>query len=472
MLEVGQILDNKYEILELIGEGGMSRVYLCKNTRLDSLCAVKEIKNELQDSYEFKCEVDILKGLNHPGIPRIFDFFQENGSYYIIEDYVEGKTLREIIEKRSPIKKETLYDTLNKLCDILIYLHSFNPPIIYRDLKPSNIMITPKGEVKLIDFGIARIYKPDKDKDTVFLGSLGYIAPELYNGSQSNILTDIYCLGATIKALKELTKGRDENLQRVVNKCMEIDSNKRYKSVKELKKDLIVEKTVLMPVSKKKKYFWSTKTIISLCIFVSLACVVVALSLKFTKDNKETKPKTVNNVKAKGSEETKPEEVKTVIKDYFIDGIINKQKSDSSSRTDVLEQVWDLLPFYDRIYELEPKAEAVIANKSVDFSISKVEFKNGQMFLYCQVENDGNSVVSIGDKDKFTIFDDGGNGIEGNLQNSNEGTISVNAGESNEDIIIIFKNVTLKSKNYIFKTNASVDGEDDAHYIRLKIINN
>ncbi len=463
MLEIGQILDNKYEVQKLIGEGGMSRVYLSKNTRLDYMCAIKEIKNELNDSYEFKCEVDILKNLNHKGIPRILDFFDEDGSYYIVEDYVEGKTLKELIALKGYLKMETIYEIADKLCDIMIYLHSFKPPIIYRDLKPSNIMITPKGEVKLIDFGIARIYKPENSQDTVFIGSAGFIAPEQFNGSQSNILTDVYCVGATLKALSDGIEGKNENLEKIINKAMEIDSKKRYQSVKELKKDLILEKTTIMPGIKNKKYFSLKKFLAIACVIVSIVCIIVAISLSTTKDKKVIKPQVENKVV-----EPKKEEVKPIVKDYSVDGLLDKNKSISFNSVEALQDEKNKIRFFDYIYEVNPIAKADIFDDSIVFSINYVEYKIGQIVLYCQVQNNSEKQITIGDKENFTIYDDSGVGIEGNVKGS-DGSLNVDAGQSDNKIIITFNKVDSKSKKYTLKTNITIGDEGDSRYIEPKI---
>ena len=205
----------------------------------------------------------------------------------------------------------------------MIYLHSFKPPIIYRDLKPSDVMILPKGEDKINGFWNSENIKlTDSSQDTVFIGSAGFIAPEQFNGNQSNILTDIYCLGATLKALADGIEDKNENLDKIISKAMEIDTKKRYQSVKELKKDLILDKTIIMPGIKNKKYFNLNKFLAIACVLVSIVCIVVTISLSTTKDKKVTKPQVENKVV-----EPPKEEVKPVVKDYSVDGLLDKNKS-------------------------------------------------------------------------------------------------------------------------------------------------
>lgn len=254
MLDVGYILDEKYEVMKILGQGGMSTVYLCKNIRLGNLWAIKEVRKELKGQIDFLAEPNILKNLSHPGIPRVVDIFYEEDNLYIVEDYIEGETLQDYIKKSSFIEPQQVCKIAISICDIIEYLHSFNPPIIYRDLKPSNIMITPKDKIVLIDFGISRIYKQDGDKDTVYMGSKGYAAPEQYGTEQTCMKTDIYGLGAVIyfmvsrkapgsllEPLKDDSYGVDVNdgLKKIIKKAMQIDIEGRYSAIEEMKGHLL-----------------------------------------------------------------------------------------------------------------------------------------------------------------------------------------------------------------------------------------
>ncbi|MDW8802984.1 serine/threonine-protein kinase [Clostridium sp. A1-XYC3] len=253
MLNHGHKLDGKYEVVKTLGQGGMSTVYLCKNIRLDNLWAIKEIKKKMEGYMDFLAEPNILKNLSHPGIPRVVDIFYEDDNLYIVEDYIEGQTLQDYVKNNGSVKPEQIGDIGISICEIIEYLHSFNPPIIYRDLKPSNIMITPSGRIVLIDFGISRIYKKGGDKDTIYMGSKGYAAPEQYGTEQTCKQTDIYGLGAVIyfmvsgKAPAVLLEPlKDENygsevsfrLKRIIQRAMQIDIIDRYPSVEIMKKEL------------------------------------------------------------------------------------------------------------------------------------------------------------------------------------------------------------------------------------------
>lgn len=253
MLNSGYILDKKYEVIKTLGQGGMSTVYLCKNIRLGNLWAIKEVSKELKGQMDFLAEPNILKNLNHPGIPRVVDIFYEQDNLYIVEDYIEGETLESYINKNRPIDDQKICRIVISISDIIAYLHSFDPPIIYRDLKPSNIMITSSSKIVLIDFGISRVYKRDGNKDTIYMGSKGYAAPEQYGSEQTCKQTDIYGLGAVMyfiikgkapstlfEALKDESYDEkvDDRLKAVIQKAMQIDKDTRYISIEELQSDI------------------------------------------------------------------------------------------------------------------------------------------------------------------------------------------------------------------------------------------
>jgi serine/threonine-protein kinase len=197
----------------------MGTVYLAEDVRLPGRqCAVKEMSPaHLAPSdhgwavQAFRQEAQMLATLQHPGLTSVTDFFSEDGDWYLVMEYVIGETLETRIERaggRLPLK-ETL-NIARQLCDVLTYLHAQSPPVVFRDLKPGNVMLTPKGEVKLIDFGIARFFKPGQTRDTINLGTPGYAAPEQYGGlGQSDPRTDIYSLGAL---LHQMTTGYDPTM--------------------------------------------------------------------------------------------------------------------------------------------------------------------------------------------------------------------------------------------------------------------
>lgn len=261
MTELGTVLDGKYEILKKVGQGGMSIVYLAMDNRLNKQWAVKEIKNDGSKSVEtllkgLEREANILKNVDHPVLPRIVDIINENGTIYVIMDFVEGKPLNEVLKAEGAQKQSDVIEWGRALASALDYLHSMNPPIIYRDMKPSNVMLKPDGSVKLIDFGTAKEYIIENNADTTALGTRGYAAPEQFGDAQgrgiynTDARTDIYNLGATlyhlvtgknpceppyeIKPIRQWNPMLSSGLEQIIIKCCQSNPNDRYQSCSEL----------------------------------------------------------------------------------------------------------------------------------------------------------------------------------------------------------------------------------------------
>ncbi|ULO10013.1 serine/threonine protein kinase [Paenibacillus sp. 19GGS1-52] len=201
-LAKGQIIGDRYRITELLGTGGMSYVYLTEDLRLPGQrWAVKEnmISGELYR--DVIAEAELLISLNHHRLPRIIDFYRpdEDGYAYLIMDYIEGVTLSQFMAVNSgPLPAVLIVSLARQLLEVLQYLHGQRPPIVYRDLKPANVMLTHEDELVLIDFGIARSYRKGANEDTVKLGTVGFAAPEQYGSGQSQPASDLYALGALL----------------------------------------------------------------------------------------------------------------------------------------------------------------------------------------------------------------------------------------------------------------------------------
>ncbi|MGA6970368.1 MAG: protein kinase [Candidatus Binatus sp.] len=211
-LEAGTVLQGRYQIERLLGGGGMGMVYLAHDQRLANRpCAIKEMVDHFIDQAQrieaneyFAREADTLAQLKHQAIPAITDRFELANRHYLVMEYVEGRNLEEELAARGePLPEGLVIDIARQLCDVLAYLHGLVPPIIYRDMKPSNVMLNPNGRVVLVDFGIARLFKAAR-KGTM-IGTLGFAPPEQYQGLVDP-RSDIYSLGAT---LHYVLTGRD-----------------------------------------------------------------------------------------------------------------------------------------------------------------------------------------------------------------------------------------------------------------------
>ncbi|MCD8156156.1 MAG: serine/threonine protein kinase [Clostridiales bacterium] len=260
MLEIGSLVDGKYRVLNKCGQGGMSVVYMAINERANKTWAIKEVRKDGVQDYDVVkqgliVETDLLKRLSHPNLPSIVDVIDGDGSFLIVMDYIEGKTLKDVLAEYGPQPQESVIDWAKQLCDVLGYLHSRQPAIIYRDMKPSNVMLKPDGSIVLFDFGTAREYKISSMEDTTCLGTRGYAAPEQYGGhGQTDPRTDIYCLGATMYHLltghnpseppyemypiRQWNPNLSAGLETIILKCTQKNPADRYQSCAELLYDL------------------------------------------------------------------------------------------------------------------------------------------------------------------------------------------------------------------------------------------
>lgn len=265
-LQQFSLIQNRYQIIEEIGRGGMGAVYLALDHRFAKrICVVKEMLDyytSSQDAFDavqrFNREADTLATLNHPGIPYVFDRFTEGHRHYLVMEYVSGldlnKTLKAYMQEyNQPLPEDDVADYLYHLTVILEYLHEKHPPIFHRDIKPHNIIINMDGHLKLVDFGIAKVFQ-NVQKGTG-IGTQGYAAPEQYKGLVDH-RTDIYALGATVH---HLLTGRDpqyetpfdyppvqsfvstisDGMNQLVSWMLQPNPNDRPQSAKEIRKYLL-----------------------------------------------------------------------------------------------------------------------------------------------------------------------------------------------------------------------------------------
>lgn len=257
MAGIGEIIDGKYEVLREIGRGGMSVVYLAMDKRLNKQWAVKEFRKDKNDESKkmalnaLIAEANLMKKLDHPTLPRIVDIIENNQTVYVVMDYIEGESLNKVLDAYGAQPQDAVIEWAKQLSEVLDYLHTRTPPIIYRDMKPANIMLKPDGTVRLIDFGIAREYKEGKTEDTTNIGTRGYAAPEQFGDKgQTDARTDIYSLGVTLYHLvtgknpaeppyelypiRHWNPSLSSGLEWLIQKCTQLNPKDRFQSCAEV----------------------------------------------------------------------------------------------------------------------------------------------------------------------------------------------------------------------------------------------
>jgi serine/threonine protein kinase len=308
-------LKNRWEVVDRLGQGGMGTVYMARDLNLSTLSQQKKsaVVKELRDDFIrgedkekarefFMREVNVLADLDHHNIVRVLDQFSENGRYYLVMEYVQGNNLHEMMTKRKePFDEDIIIEWAAQICDVLTYLHTHNPPVIYRDLKPSNIMINTKDHVKLVDFGIARPFEDSEDNTHVV--SQGYSPPEQYWGA-ADPRSDVYALGATIQFLltgqdplalttsnpQVLNPNASDHISDIVQRATHQDPESRYQCAADMKDDLIFRPEVVQPEKAKTLYVVLTTV---LCAGMFLAGLTILAKLQ---DQEETSHKEVKTL--------------------------------------------------------------------------------------------------------------------------------------------------------------------------------
>ena len=292
MTEIGTVIDGKYEILREIGRGGMSVVYLAMDTHLNKQWAVKEIRkrgsgrNDEIVVNSLLAEANLMKRLDHPALPRIVDIIDNGVTIYVVMDYIEGESLDKILNEYGAQPEDKVVAWAMQIADALSYLHAQKPPIIYRDMKPANVMLKPEGNIKIIDFGIAREYKEQNLADTTVLGTKGYAPPEQYSG-QTDPRSDIFALGMTMHHLltgidprhgdgyvpvRQWNPEVSEGVEAIIDKCVQPASENRYQNCADLLYDLEHPELITKDFKKKQKRKLGT------FIAAAALCVVAAIS--------------------------------------------------------------------------------------------------------------------------------------------------------------------------------------------------
>jgi tRNA A-37 threonylcarbamoyl transferase component Bud32 len=267
-LAPGTMLKGRYEVIRLIKGGGMSWIYQVREHRKDAtthLWALKELRIDSDDNHSvgeaehlFEQEAHILVYLDHPNLPRVAAFFSEGQRSYLVMEFIHGETLQErLVAAKAPLLEGQVTAWGVQICGVLSYLHTQNPPVIFRDMKPSNVMVTPEGDVKLIDFGIARTFKAGKQRDTISMGSENYAAPEQWGQGQTDARSDVYAVGATMYhllandaplpafvpgervPLRQRNPSASERIEEVIDRAMARERQDRYQSAEDMRQALL-----------------------------------------------------------------------------------------------------------------------------------------------------------------------------------------------------------------------------------------
>ena len=263
ILQSGEILNNRYQILKLIGQGGFGNLYLARDIVLDRDCVLKgNLDPAPEAERQFIREAKILANLHHPNLPRVTDFFTSlDGGQYLVMDHIEGQDLQEILDNQtSPLEESDVLPWIGQICDALTYLHVQEPSVIHRDIKPGNIKITSDGRAVLIDFGIAKEFSP-LSKTTLGAQAVspGFSPVEQYGKGKTDARSDIYALGATLYTLlthqeppesvqrvhhdplvspRKINSKLSKNTEKIIIKALDLDPDQRFTEANELKQAL------------------------------------------------------------------------------------------------------------------------------------------------------------------------------------------------------------------------------------------
>lgn len=257
---LGTVVGGKYSVIKLIGRGGFYSTYIVQDIKSNKRWAMK-LCDKTNRNYSPAIRENILQEphimmkLNHPAIPKVVDIGENDESIFIVREYIEGVTLESVVRECGAQPADKVIKWSKELCDMLSYLHNLKPPHIYRDMKPANLILMPDNHLKVVDFGIVRIYDLMKNRDTCWLGTKGYAAPEQYGGcQQTDARTDIFGLGMTMhhlvtgvdpkqppyetKPICQINPDLPKGLEYIISKCIQPNPDDRYQNCDELMDDL------------------------------------------------------------------------------------------------------------------------------------------------------------------------------------------------------------------------------------------
>ena len=415
MTEIGTVIDGKYEILREIGRGGMSVVYLAMDTHLNKQWAVKEIRKKGSGRNDeivvnsLLAEANMMKRLDHPALPRIVDIIDNGITIYVVMDYIEGESLDKILNEYGTQSEEKVIEWAMQIADALSYLHGQKPPIIYRDMKPANVMLKPEGNIKIIDFGIAREYKEQSLADTTVLGTKGYAPPEQYSG-QTDPRSDIYALGMTMHHLltgadprsgeayvpvRQWNPALSEGIEVIIDKCVQPAAEHRYQNCADLMYDLEHPDLITKGFKRQQR-----KKLWTFIVAAALSVVLAVTGLVCDSQSKRIKNSTYEayiSVMAATPLEEKVESYKQAIAIY---------PYDTRAYMKLLEAYED----EGRFSEKENSQFLALYNANKDgfdmtsAEVAELNYKAGMMYFNYYTEQNGNASLSTRVQKAYPFF--------------------------------------------------------------------
>ena len=491
MAQIGQIIEDKYEILTLIGQGGMSKVYLARDRHLNKQWAVKEIQKRARDKnneivvQSAIAEANMIKQLDYHSIVRIVDIIEYTDVIYIVEDYIEGETLSSILDEQGAQPQELVIEWGMQICEALEYLHTRKPPIIYRDMKPANVMLKPDGNIKIIDFGIAREYKEQSLADTVSLGTKGYAAPEQFGGKgQTDARTDIYCLGVTlyhlvtghspceppyeIYPIRHWNPQLDPGLEAIIEKCTQLNPDDRYQSCAELLYALQhYQENGNVYKAKQKRKLGAFITVAVACVFFAVVGVF-GLGMRTHTNNQDYNQNILKAEKESDAEQrieyyAAAIQVKPLSIDAYL-GLVDAFKADATFTTDE-----------EKIFKDIINTNLVELREQPDYG--ELAFEVGKLYWYYydygRSEGSDNQITRV--KSSIKWFEDAYNSGSLPTQEANMSRVYRDIGIFHRDITLSIEEASDEGmyqpywNNMVDLVNLISGSQDDSEIVELEV---
>lgn len=433
---VDDVIGETCILQEIIGQGGSGTVFKAYHKRLDLTVAVKEIDHKFLSDLDVANEKNMLLSLRHEGIPRVYDIIEDNHTFYLIMDYIEGQTLKEFIDKMGKLPVNAVIRLSLELCNILSYLHNLKGGIVFRDLKPGNIMLDRDNHLHLIDFGISISFGAKEVPGIIYSGTNNYSSPEQLKGEVCDFRTDIYSLGAVIYFMVEgqnPSEGEEQSFKRstpealinIIEKAMAKDKEHRYNRTEELALDLnnlysnpqkVQEvSTPMSPANSRKNEKKLTRNII--IAIVILLLVSSAVVYGFMRSGKWN-----NNVAAKNNDASSQASTKQTTETDTPKAVDQSTKAPATQTTEVQDST------------IKVNLSAKAFNGKVVLTVSDYKVDGTELIVNGVIENNYTNQLTISPYDIY-VMGDNGNKFPLNIQKvlqSGHNTSNIEVGEKRE----------------------------------------